>query len=229
MVGCGPQEQFRGCADVRITVDGIPDVPTDLGTNATVTTTQKPRTRGTVTSRYTRPTTSTETSSSSTVSTSEVVTKSTTESTGVQPNAGSVDASSNPGPYAGIIIALATLLLAIILVCGTILYFHSFHQGVKAFVGARMRRSAVANAPACEHKAPLKLPASVFAQHQPPDVTGDTKPPVPPRIRHNDIRQLSLTISEPLDVCINGISVPRDAGSPSPSAIPDSERNVSVA
>ena len=232
MVGCGPQEQFRGCADVKITLDGIPDVPTDLGTtNATVTTTQKPRTRGTVTSRYTRPTTSTEASlSSSTASAVEVVTKSTTDSTAVQPNAGSVDASSNPGPYAGIIIALATLLLAIILVCGTILYFHSFHQGVKAFVGARMRRSAVANAPACEHKAPLKLPASVFAQHQPPEVTGDTKPPVPPRIRHNDIRQLSLTISEPLDVCINGIFVSReDAGSPSPSAIPGSERNVSVA
>ena len=235
MVGCGPQEEFRGCADVKITLDGIPDTvpiaPVTNTTTTTVSTTQKPRTRGTVTSRYTRPTTSTEATSSTTASGVEVVTKSTTESIAVQPNSGSIEASVNPGPYAGIIIALATLLLAIILVCGTIIYFHSFHQGVKTFVGARMRRSAGGNSSNCEHKAPLKLPASVFSQHQPPEVTGDTKPPVPPRIRLNDIRQLSLTISEPLDVCINGISVPReDAGTPSPSAMVDSsERNVSVA
>ena len=85
---------------------------------------------------------------------------------------------------------------------------------------------------ASERKAPLKLPASVFAQQEPPQLStsGDVKPPVPPRLRTRtgDLRLLSLEISEPLDVTINGISVPRDGASPTATGKGD-ETNVSTA
>jgi hypothetical protein len=127
----------------------------------------------------------------------------------------------NPGTYIGIIITLATLLFAIICISGTILYFYYFHQIVKNFIGEQWRHLRNRVDPS-ERKAPLKLPASVFAQQEPPQISssGDIKPPVPPRaIRRTagDLRLLSLTISEPLDVTINGISVPRDGVSPTAS------------
>jgi hypothetical protein len=134
----------------------------------------------------------------------------------------------NPGTYIGIIITLATLLFAIVCISGTILYFYYFHQIVKDFIGEQCRHLRSRVNPS-ERKAPLKLPASVFAQQEPPQLssTGDIKPPVPPRAirRTGDLRLLSLTISEPLDVTINGVSVPRDGVSPTASG--DVEENNS--
>jgi hypothetical protein len=124
----------------------------------------------------------------------------------------------NPGTYIGIIITLATLLFAIVCISGTILYFYYFHQIVKNFIGEQWRHLRSRVDPS-ERKAPLKLPASVFAQQELPQISGDMKPPVPPRAirRTGDLRLLSLTISEPLDVTINGVSVPRDGVSPTAS------------
>lgn len=255
MVGCGPQEQFRGCADIAITPDGMPDP-------STPTTTAKPRTRGTVTSRYTRPSTSSSSTESSVsqnfTSTTSATTTTTTTTTESSVNVVPPDlyGGSNPGPYAGIIIALATLLFAILCICGTVFYFYYCHPAVKKFCGDQWRRlrrrvGADGDSSGTSHggKPPLKLPASVFVQHQPTFVmvAGVTegsqglKPPVPPRHLINrptatNLRQLSLVISEPLDVTINGISVPRDGGSTSSSSIassgpnsPELEPNVSVA
>ena len=209
-----------GCADIRITEDGVPESTTSAP-KTTASTTLKPRTRGTVTSRYTRPTKTTgsvtsiaPTSSAPTESPSTTTTLKTPEWD--QP----VYYSNyfNPGTYIGIIIALATLLFAIVCISGTILYFHYFHQIVKDFIGEQWGHLRSRVDPS-ERKAPLKLPASVFAMQEPPQISssGDAKPPVPPRAirRTGDLRLLSLTISEPLDVTINGISVPRDGVSPS--------------
>ena len=44
-------------------------------------------------------------------------------------------AAAPPGPYVGVIIALATLLFAILLVGGVILYFYGGHQKVSFAVG----------------------------------------------------------------------------------------------
>ncbi len=230
-----------GCADIKISVDGVPDTTppptTPKTTSSTTTSTLKPRTRGTVTSRYTRPTKTTplvqSTSSSSTTGYHTESTTTTTESTRETNEYGPPVHQFNdfnPGPYIGVIITLATLLFAIVCVCGTILYFYHFHTIVKSFIGEQWRlfRSRV---DASERKAPLKLPASVFAQTEPPPLStvGDVKPPVPPRIRRTgDLRLLSLTISEPLDVTINGISVPRDGASPT-APVEGEENNVSLA
>ncbi|XP_046464103.1 uncharacterized protein LOC124209905 [Daphnia pulex] len=237
-VGCGPQEQFFGCADIRITEDGTHD-STTTAPKTTTSTTLKPRTRGTITSRYTRPT-KTPQSVTSTTSTSPVQTESTTTTatttttTTRKPTTPEWDQPVyysnyfNPGTYIGIIITLATLLFAIVCISGTILYFYYFHQIVKDFIGEQCRHLRSRVNPS-ERKAPLKLPASVFAQQEPPQLSnsGDIKPPVPPRAirRTGDLRLLSLTISEPLDVTINGVSVPRDGVSPTASG--DVEENNS--
>ena len=228
-----------GCADIKISVDGVTDTtppPTTPKTTSTTTaSTLKPRTRGTVTSRYSRPTKTTLQSTSSTTTGYE--TESTTTTTEATRESGEyappVQQSNdfNPGPYIGVIITLATLLFAIVCVCGTILYFYHFHQIAKSFIGEQWRlfRRRV---DASERKAPLKLPASVFAQTAPQlSSSGDVKPPVPPRIRRTpgDLRLLSLTISEPLDVTINGISVPRDGASPTAPSGEGEESNVSSA
>lgn len=219
---------FR-CADIKITEDGVPDTPTPTPKIST-TTTFKPRTRGTITSRYSRPTKTPQTSTTSTIAVQTTTTETVPE---IHKSATPVQQFNdfNPGPYIGIIIALATLLFAIISICGTILYFYHFHQIVKSFMTEQWR-SMQSRVNPSERKAPLKLPASVFAQQEPPQLTssGDMKPPVPPRIRrtHGDLRLLSLTISEPLDVTINGISVPRDGASPT-AASESEETNVSSA
>lgn len=232
MVGCGPQEEFRGCADVKITEDGVPDTTTT--TASTTSTTPKTRTRGTVTSRYSRPTKPTETA------TSTMASPSTTARNTSEPAGGASPVDFNPGPYVGVIIALSTLLFAIVTICGTILYFYHFHQDVKRFVGHHWRSLSISRVgPSHKQergskKAPLKLPASVFAGQEPPSVTvvDAVKPAAPPRVRRTpgDLRLLSLTISEPLDVHINGVSVPRDGSSPSLSASATAdEPNVSTA
>ena len=109
--GCGPQEQFRACADVRITEDGIPDETTPSTSTSTSTSkttsasTVKPRTRGTVTYRTRRPNKST---------TIDPVTSTTPSSTNTTSATNFETISGeNAGPYVGIIIALATLLFAI--------------------------------------------------------------------------------------------------------------------
>lgn len=264
MVGCGPQEQFRGCADVAINVDGVPDPSTIV--NIT-TTTAKPRTRGTVTSRYTRPSTTTIPTESTLPTTSSSISSSTSSTTTQSSEAVPANPfgdGSNPGPYAGIIIALASLLFAIICLCVTVFYFYYCHQTVKKFASDQwrkiiVRRRVADSSQRMNTKPPLKLPASVFSNHHPhlvmvgavnPGVfneDGSGKPPVPPRLpmqqrqvnrpTATNLRQLSLVISEPLDVTINGISVPRDgssttsslASSSGPNSPNDMEANVSNA
>lgn len=114
--GCGPQEQFRACADIRITEDGIAEETTP----STLTSTVKPRTRGTVTYRTRRPnkpTTSEPTTSTSTTSAEPTSTNATSST-----NSGTIS-GDNPGPYVGIIIALATLLFAIAAISAVIIQF----------------------------------------------------------------------------------------------------------
>lgn len=221
-----------GCADIKITEDGVPDSTTIAPKNTT--TTFKPRTRGTVTSRYVRPTKTMETSTPTTSTSAMQRESSTTASTTSIPELAPPFYQYNyfnPGTYIGVIITLATLLFAIICIGGTILYFYYFHPMVKNMIGERWRQMRSRVDPS-ERKAPLKLPASVFAQQLPPQLSnsGDLKPPVPPRAirRIGDIRLLSLTISEPLDVTINGISVPRDGASPTTSG-QNEEKNSSSA
>lgn len=233
-VGCGPQEHFFGCADIKITEDGVPDATT-ISPKMTTTTTFKPRTRGTVTSRYVRPTKTVETTTSTTTTPATQRQSSTTSSTTSGPELAPPVYHYNyfnPGTYIGVIITLATLLFAIICIGGTILYFYYFHPMVKNLISERWRHVRSQVNPS-ERKAPLKLPASVFAQQEPPQLSnsGDLKPPVPPRAirRIGDIRLLSLTISEPLDVTINGISVPRDGASPTTSGQSAEEKNSSSA
>lgn len=202
-----------------------PTTPKTISTTPTF----KPRTRGTITSRYSRPTKTPHTSTTSTIAVQTTTSKASPETHEYAPPVQQFN-DFNPGPYIGVIIALATLLFAILCICGTILYFYHFHHVVKAFVSEqwRLMRSRI---DASERKTPLKLPASVFAYQDPPPLStsGDVKPPVPPRIRRTgDVRLLSLTISEPLDVTINGISVPRDGVSP-PASSEGEESNVSLA
>lgn len=227
-VGCGPQEEFRGCADVKITEDGVPDVTTPP-TSASSSTTARPRTRGTVTSRYTRPTkpTTTDTTTASTASSTTTTSTTTTESPEFNEIPHDRYGSVDPGTYVGIIIALATLLFAILLILGLILYFYHCHRDVKGLV--RKHWAILRERMTDEPELPHKLPASVFASQPLPSVTSEVKPPVPPRAKrhanHANLRLLSLTISEPLDVAINGVSVSRD-GMPASGA---EEADVSTA
>lgn len=236
-VGCGPQEEFRGCADVKITVDGVPDFTLPATTSTTSSTTPRTRTRGTITSRYTRPTSKPPTVSSSSTQTTTVETTTRTTTT-ESPEFNEIIPPDryggvNPGTYIGIIIALATLLFAILLLLGLILYFYHCHRDVKAFVRKHLMILRERMTEPTEPKLPPKLPASVFATHPPPSVTtsAEIKPPVPPRTKrhpnHANMRLLSLTISEPLDVAINGVSVSRD-GVP-PNGTDSEEANVSTA
>lgn len=192
-VGCGPQEQFRACADIRITEDGVADevaTATETGTNATLSasTTAKPRTRGTVTYRTRRPNKQSTTTPWSTTLSSP--TKSSVETSEVDYAAG-----EDSGPYVGITVALASLLFAIASISVVILYFYRCHSGVKNFAFKHF------------HKNTNQLkPASVFTHYNPQLKVEDRveKPPVPVRRqRPNNF------ISEPLDVVINGVPTPR--------------------
>ena len=103
--GCGPQEQFRACSDIRITEDGVAEETTPSTSTLASTSTVKPRTRGTVTYRTRRPTKSTTTAP--TIATSPSSTNATSAT-----NSGTLP-GENAGPYVGIIIAMATLLFAL--------------------------------------------------------------------------------------------------------------------
>ena len=226
MIGCGPQEQFRACSDIRITDQDVPEViPTTSSTTSRPSTTSAVRTRGTVTSRFTRLSTTTTPATPSTTASTTSKPEGSTEHP-----AGTHDASeASPGPYAGIIIALASLLFAILLMCCIILYFYRGHQKVKEFLGQRFRRQSSTFKSRSSSNQPtktLRLPASVLAHHTPQQLTTSndvdcSKPQVPARPKRShppplppppppSVRQLALTISEPLDVTINGVSVPRD-------------------
>jgi len=197
--GCGPQEQFRACADVRITEDGIPDETTPSTSTSTSTSkttsasTVKPRTRGTVTYRTRRPNKST---------TIDPVTSTTPSSTNTTSATNFETISGeNAGPYVGIIIALATLLFAIAAISAVILYFYRCHDSVKNFAFKHFRHRT-GEAPSGQ-KPPLRPPPiSVFSQYHPQLETHNNmdKPPVPVRMHF---------ISEPIAVSINGVSVSR--------------------
>ena len=219
-VGCGPQEEFRGCSDIRITVDGIADGTTKAtDTLNPESTSPKPRTRGTVTSRIRRPTTTTPTTTtaSSTTGTEQATTSD--SSSGHE---------SNPGPYVGIIIALATLLFAILGLVVIIFYFYRCHPFVKESIhrhlhlGKKSQQYAPGNSTSQNS---LVRPASVLTLPHSLDGKEFEKPvgePLPSsRIKRPQststapfgLRQMTLDgnffISEPLDVTINGVTVDR--------------------
>jgi len=191
--GCGPQEQFRACSDIRITEDGVAEETTPSTSTLASTSTVKPRTRGTVTYRTRRPTKSTTTAP--TIATSPSSTNATSAT-----NSGTLP-GENAGPYVGIIIAMATLLFALAAISAVILYFYRFHDSVKNFAFKHFHRKTD-EAPS-SRKQPLRPPSvSVFSQYHPELRTHDdmNKPPVPVRMHF---------ISEPIAVSINGVSVSR--------------------
>ena len=207
-VGCGPQEQFRACSDIRISEEGEVETRTTNAMLPTIT----PRTRGTVTSRFTRPTTTTTTTTKATTAEEATPPPSTTPTSPLPapPHDAFGAGGAQPGHYAGIIIALSTLLFAMFFISCIVLYFYRGHEKLKGFLNRHLRSAAARSS---DRKKTLKLPSSILTAHTPQLTLDDIKPPTSaPSVKPEapSVRHLALTISEPIDVTINGVAVLRN-------------------
>ncbi|XP_065561377.1 uncharacterized protein LOC136027884 isoform X2 [Artemia franciscana] len=137
-VGCGTQEEFRACADITITDDGLPD-----NTTTTIAPTPKPSTRVPLTGRprppYVPPPRRTKTPPTTTTTMATTTENLTTSEL-------PVTTPSNPGvyegydhvphlaPYVAGLVILGALLFTLLFFLCIIVYFYRGHAYVKAFI-----------------------------------------------------------------------------------------------